>query len=192
MEFLEKVVVPLVGIIIGWLLATWAGARHRGWGSLGTDLDLAEKFAKADLPAQALILRQYAAVRVKGRIMADTRKRRELSTAAPFLLMAPASVLYLGFAAYQWAQKADMFNTISATFLGVLLVAGAVSGVRQARKRYFRVPGVSMLALEGTGDAIARLSAEIEHLNKAAGDLPDVLTPPTADEPRGSGGRAVQ
>ncbi|SHS10772.1 Uncharacterised protein [Mycobacteroides abscessus subsp. abscessus] len=187
MEIAEKVVLPLITLfatlLSGWLLAARGNARHRGWGSLGEDLDLADKYAKADLPNQAVVLRRYAAIRLKARIMADSRQRRDpviMWSAAPLLLIV---CLYMWMSALQFGHRHEVFSGSAFAFVGLVFLGIASLVFSMGWRKTFRVPGVSMASLEGTNDAINGLSDELKQLNRTAGDLPDPFrTPGPEDE----------
>lgn len=177
MDIAEKIGLPLLGLISGWLLAVWKGGRHRTWDSLSSDLDLADKLQDY-FPEHAEWLRMSVAARLKGRGISDSRPRMDPWQAVVGIVIVAAGVV--GLTVFQGdlvhpASNSDAFGDIFFTVAMLFLViAGSFLLIRDGVSARFRPPGISDLLMPGyTKKEREQLGDEFKQLHDRAKTLPE-------------------
>ncbi|SKS50316.1 Uncharacterised protein [Mycobacteroides abscessus subsp. bolletii] len=173
----EKIGLPLLGLVSGWLLAVWKGGRHRSWESLSSDLDLADKL-QVYFPKHAEWLRMSVAARLKGRGISDSRPRMDPWQAVVGICFVAAgfigTMVFKGDLSHP-ADKSEAFGNIFFTLAMLFtVVAGSFILVRDGFTARFRPPGISDLLMPGhTKQERKRLGDEFEQLHDRAKNLPN-------------------
>lgn len=176
------VVLPILTLISAWGLAAWtAASRHRGWDSLKSDLELAEKL-QGKFPEHAEWLERWVATRLKGRALSDSRKRRDFRLAAYGLVVGPmAGLLYLYASVRTFATDEIALGILYLLPTVFFFVAGGAI-VLWGLKSEYRIPGISDLFMSGSQKARDQLRDQLEDLQKDAGKLPSRRPPPAAHD----------
>jgi len=176
-NLLVDAALPVLALISAWGLAVWtAASRHRGWDSLKSDLELAEKL-QGKFPEHAEWLERWVAVRLKGRALSDSRKRRDFRLAAYGLVLGPlAGFLYLYASIRTFATDEvalAILYLVPALFF--FLVGGVI--VFWGLKSEYRIPGISDLFMAGSNKTRDGLRNQLEDLQGDAAKLPDNRQP---------------
>ncbi|EIC63614.1 Uncharacterised protein [Mycobacteroides abscessus subsp. massiliense] len=182
MDTVEKIILPLIALLSGWMLAMWKTSRHRNWDSLSSDLELADKM-QDHFPEYAAWLRKSVAVRLKGRAILDSRPRLDLLQAAvggAFVAAGLGGIAIFSRDASQATSTPDAYGNLFFTLAMLLtVIAGVTVLVRNGLTAAYRVPGVSDLLLPGSTKAERdKLKNEFKQLNSEAKQLPEVKLPP--------------
>ncbi|WP_052586027.1 hypothetical protein [Mycobacteroides abscessus] len=185
-DMAEKIGLPLLGLVSGWLLAVWKGGRHRSWDSLGSDLDLADKLENY-FPEHAEWLRMSVAARLKGRGISDSRPRMDPWQAVVGICFVAAgfigTMVFKGDLSHP-ADKSEAFGNIFFTLAMLFtVVAGSFILVRDGFTARFRPPGISDLLMPGyTKNERKQLGDEFKQLHERAKALPEPTEISPADK----------